>query len=110
MSSLFKFRKYKIKQGRKNLSHPKLIVDEHKNEFGFMGLTSSKHKGKRHNNFPLINNPQTIDGKRVNNKSFLRRKIEYDDKSTFGKILKDYTLSNIDEIRVREFIKKKLKK
>ena len=40
MSSLFKFRKYKKVEGgtHKRSKHPKLIVDETREEFGFMGV------------------------------------------------------------------------
>lgn len=42
---MFEFRRYKIKQGNKQVKHPKLIVDENNSQYGFMGLTSSKYKG-----------------------------------------------------------------
>lgn len=108
---LFKFRKYKKKQGKKKVKHPKLIVDDYKNEFGFMGLTSSKNKGKRHNNFKLIDNPHFDEnGKRFKEKSYLRRKIEYDSKDNFGNVMKNYSLSDTDKKRVESFIKGKTKK
>ena len=39
MDKLYVFRKYKKKQGKKNVKHAKLIVDSTNNEFGFMGLS-----------------------------------------------------------------------
>lgn len=111
MSKLFKFRKYKKKQGKKNVKHPKLIVDDYNDEYGYMGLTSSKSKGKKHNNFELIDNPQFDgQGKRLKKKSYLRRKIDYDKKDMFGNVLMNYSLSDIDESRVKTFIKNKKKK
>ncbi|MBQ0008981.1 MAG: hypothetical protein KBS97_01735 [Firmicutes bacterium] len=118
---MFEFRKYKVPQGKKKTRHPKLIVDEDHEEFGFMGLTHSKAKGKGHNNFPLIDNPQLDKyGNRLPNKNpyelnedtgnYLRRKVEYDVKENFGDILLDYSLSDIDTERVKEFIKNKTRK
>lgn len=57
-----------------------------------MGLTSSKTKGRGHKNLALIKNPQ----KGNNKKAYLRRKIEYDLKTKFSEILKDYQLSPED--------------
>ena len=108
---MYEFRKYKIKQGNKKVRHPKLIVDEYEDEYGFLGLTSRKCKGKDHNNFPLIFNPKFgNDGKRLKTNSYLRRKVEYDKKTNFTGILMDYTLSEIDKMRVNEYIINKLKK
>lgn len=110
MLNLFKFRRYRKKQGKKIIKHPKLIIDESKNESGFMGLTSLKKKGKRHNNIHLIHNPQIVNGKRIKKQSYLRRKIEYDEINNFGEILNNYSLSDEDRKNVEEYIKKKLAK
>ena len=110
-NSLYVFRRYKKKEGKKNVKHPKLIVDEYDNEYGYMGLTSSKNKGKKHINFPLVNNPQfDKSGNRINKKSYLRRKVEYDKKDNFGNLLADYSLSDIDKTRIQTFIKGKTNK
>ena len=44
-NNLFSFRKYKKVEGGKikKGKHPKLIVDESKTQFGFMGLTESRN-------------------------------------------------------------------
>lgn len=110
MSNLLKFRRYKKKQGNLRVKHPKLIVDEYDDEFGYMGLTSAKKKGKRHNNLELVHNPRFVKGKRLDKKAYLRRKIEYDNKKMFGNIMDDYSLSSVDETNVKEYIKNKLKK
>lgn len=110
MSDLFVFRRYKKRQGGKKARHPKLIVDETGGEYGFMGLTSSKDKGRRHKNIPLIDNPQFVNGKRLKTKSYLRRKIEYDEKRRFGEALKDYRLSDEDRTFLIGYVKKRKKK
>ena len=106
MSNLYEFRKYKKKQGKKNVKHPKLIVDEDYKEFGFMGLTSSKYKGRGHKNIELLNNPQ----KGNSNKAYLRRKIEYDKKKRFGEIDSAYSLSDSDKQRLMTYVNKHKKK
>ena len=110
MSNLFIFRRYKKKQGKKNVKHPKLIVDEYLNEFGFMGLTSSPSKGRRHKNIPLDENPQIINGKRNSKKSYLRRKIEYDNKKNFHDVSSDYVLSDSDKRKIIPYVNKHKKK
>ena len=106
MSDLYKFRKYKKSQGKKKVKHPKLIVDEYKDEYGFMGLTSSYRKGKRHNNIRLSSNPK----KGASGESYLRRKIEYDRKEMFEKILDDYSLSDEDKKYIIEYVNKHKKR
>lgn len=110
MSDLFKFRKYKKKQGKKKVKHPKLIVDDYDNEYGFMGLTSSKYKGRGHKNIVLNDNPQFIDNRRKSEKSYLRRKVEYDKKKNFGNIVNDYSLSEFDKKRLVVYVNKHKKK
>lgn len=110
MSKLFVFRQYKKKQGKKNTRHPKLIVDEDKKDFGFMGLTSRKKKGKGHNNYPLLKNPQIINDVRKEGKSYLRKKVEYDVKSNFGKIDNNYQLHPDDLVRLIPYVDKHKKK
>lgn len=108
MNKKFVFRKYKVKQGKKKKEHPKLIIGEIKDNYLYMGLTSSKSKGKRHKNFELLDNPE-IDknGNRKPDKSYLRRKIEIDKKSMFRNVLNNYQLSERDEIRLLEKIEHK---
>ena len=106
MSKLFVFRIYKKKEGDKKVRHPKLIVDENNEEYGFMGLTSSKYKGRGHTNFELLINPNS----KMAGKSYLRKKIEYDNKDFFGEILKDYSLSKKDIERLIPYINKHKKK
>ena len=105
-SDLFKFRRYKKKQGKKGVSHPKLIVDKHQNQLGFMGLTSSKSKGKRHKNIQLKTNPQ----KGNLSKAYLRRKIEYDKEKMFDEVLKDYQLDQDDIEFIKAFVDKHKKR
>ena len=107
---LYKFRKYLKVQGKKKLKHPKLIVDEFDEQFGFMGLTSSKYKGRGHKNIELCKNPQIIKGFRRKDPSFLRRKIEYDFKNQFSEILDDYILSDEDKKRLKQYVELHKKK
>ncbi len=110
MLNLYKFRRYKKKQGKKKVRHPKLIVDDYKNEFGFMGLTSRKKKGRGHNNYPLLYNPEFKNGIRKKEPSYLRRKVEYDRKTNFGDIEKNYILHKEDKANLIPFIDKQKKK
>ena len=106
MEKMFVFRKYKKGQGKKNVKHPKLIVDSIKNEYGFMGLTTSSKKGRGHNNIILKKNPQ----KGNTNNSYLRRKIEYDDKTLFEEILHNYELSEEDICFLVQYVEKHKKR
>ena len=106
MDKLYVFRKYRKKQGKKNVKHAKLIVDSTNNEFGFMGLTTSPYKGKHHKNLKLKQNPQ-IGNKR---QSYLRRKIEYDQKEMFEEILKNYNLSKEDINFIKTYVEKHKRK
>lgn len=103
---LYVFRRYKKKQGKKNVRHPKLIVDSIKDEYGFMGLTSNSGKGKGHNNIKLEKNPQ----KTKKDDSFIRKNIEYDKKKMFSDILDDYNLSNKDKKYIINYVNKHKKK
>lgn len=81
-NKLYYFRRYKKFEGDKSVRHPKLIVDEKNDEYGYMGLTSSKKSGG-HYNIPLKINPQ----KNAKNKSYLRKNIDYDRKINLVKYL-----------------------
>ena len=107
MSSLFKFRKYKKVEGgkKKKGKHPKLIVDETNEEFGFMGLTESPKRGN-HKNIPLSKNPKKGDKR----PAYIRNELRYDKKSAFQEILKDYELSNKDIDKIIKYIEKHKKK
>lgn len=106
-TSLFKFRRYKKEEGGKikKAKHPKLIVDEKKDNYGFMGLTESPKRG-HHKNLELSKNPQ----KGETNKAYLRDEVRYDNKQNFGKILEDYNLSEEDKIAVLNYLKRRKKK
>ena len=103
--NIYHFRRYKKKEGSKNVRHPKLIVDEKENEYGYMGLTSSKKSGK-HYNIPLSTNPQK--GKK--DKAYIRKSIDYDLKSKFSKLLDDYNLSDEDKKYIIDYVNKHKKK
>ena len=107
MSSLFKFRRYKKVEGgkKKKARHPKLIVDETNDEFGFMGLTESSKRG-RHKNIPLSKNPKEGDKR----PAFIRKELRYDKKSAFKETLKDYKLSENDISKIMKYIEKHKKK
>lgn len=104
-NNLYNFRRYKKKEGNSNKRHPKLIVDETYNNYGFMGLTEKDKKGKHHNNIP-IENPKKGDIR----PAYLRKKIRYDIKNNFGEVLKDYNLSNEDRKRIEDYVNKRIKK
>ena len=105
-NELFNFRRYKKKQGNSKKRHPKLIVDENKLSYGYMGLTEHSTKGKHHRNIPLTKNPKKNDPR----PAYLRRKIEYDIKENFSDVLKDYNLSAKDKKDIIEYVNKKIKK
>ena len=91
---IFTFHRYKKKQGGKNKRHPKLIVDYYNGEYGHMGLTEEKFKGKHHRNIPLIKNPKIGDAR----PAYLRKKIEYDTEDMFvEQVLDKYKLSEEDK-------------
>jgi len=104
-NELFTFRRYSKKQGNKNVRHPKLIVDEYGNVFGFMGLTENSKNG-HHRNIPLSVNPKKNDIR----KSFIRKKIDYDNKNKFSQILDNYKLSKKDKLYIIEYVNRHKKR
>ncbi len=104
---LFNFRKYKKIEGgiTKRAKHPKLIVDENKTQFGFMGLTESKKRG-HHSNIDLDENPQ----KNNNSKAYIRKELRYDEKVNFSSVLNNYNLSSEDKKKIIAYLKKIKKK
>lgn len=100
--ALFNFRKHKKKEGGER--HPKLIVDETTNEYGFMGLTHSSKRGN-HKNIALKQNPQKGQSKQ----SYIRKELRYDSKQNFGEVLKNYELSEEDKIYIIDYLKNKKK-
>ena len=106
MSSLFKFRKYKKVEGgtHKRSKHPKLIVDETREELGFIGLTESPKRGN-HKNIPLDKNPKKGDKR----PAYIGDELRYDKKTKFEEILKDYNLSDKDIDKILKYVKKQKK-
>lgn len=104
-NKLYVFRRYKKKEGNKNVRHPKLIIDETSSKYGYMGLTSSQKTG-HHKNYEMHKNPQRGN----KNKSYLRKSINYDLKEKFSKILDDYHLSEEDKQYIIDYINKHKKK
>lgn len=98
-NKLYVFRRYKKQQGAKKVKHPKLIVDATKKDFGYMGLTEQKKKGKNHRNILLETNPKQGDTR----PAYLRRGVEYDDKNKFGQIMSNYNLSANDRKKIIEY-------
>lgn len=105
--SLFSFRKYKKIEGGKTKKgkHPKLIVDENKTEFGFMGLTESNKRG-HHKNIELLKNPEKGNTK----PAFIRKELRYDSKDNFSEILESYHLTEKDKENILNYLKKLKKK
>jgi hypothetical protein len=102
---IFTFRRYKKKEGKKQVRHPKLIVDDYSNSFGYMGLTENKKNG-HHRNIPLKQNPKKDD----NRAAYLRKDIRYDKKTRFGQILDSYKLSKEDKQYIIEYVNKHKKR
>lgn len=103
---MFTFRKYKKIEGgkKKRAKHPKLIVDENGNQYGFMGLTESSKRGN-HKNIE-IRNPEKNKG----GKSYIRNELRYDDKKYFSLPLKNYKLHKEDYDIIIEKLNKHKKK
>lgn len=109
--SRFHFRRYKKRQGNSKRKHPKLIVYENKNQFGYMGLTHSKSKGSKHKNIKLSYNPEFIsNGERSKEPAYLRKKIEYDKKKNFGGREKSYILHPQDRAEIERYLRKHKKR
>lgn len=103
---IFVFRRYKKREGDSKKKHPKLIVDITNQEYGYMGLTEHRKKGKHHNNIHLTKNPKEGDLRQAN----LRKKVKYDVKDNFGDILKNYKLSKEDKKYIINYLSKKKKR
>ena len=103
---MFTFRKYNKTEGgkKKKGKHPKLIVDKKGNQFGFMGLTESKKRG-RHNNVP-IKNPQQGNSA----PAYIRDELRYDHKDFFGEPLADYELHESDLNKILFILNKRKEK
>lgn len=99
----YHFRLYKKKEGPNynKKQHPKLIVDENTNEFGFMGFTESKKRG-HHGNIPLERNPKRKDSR----PAYLRKELRYDLKTAFDRVLSNYRLTDKDADKVAEYLSK----
>ncbi len=105
-SELFTFHRYKKKEGDLQVRHPKLIVDEENNNWGYMGLTEQKKKGKNHYNIPLSKNPKKGDTR----PAYLRKQINYADKKKFEKRLSNYKLSQKDLNYIYDYVEKHKKR
>ena len=103
-SNLFTFRKYKKIEGgkKKRGKHPKLIVEENGDIFGFMGLTEAEKQG-HHKNIPLSKNPKRGDTR----PAYIRKEICYDNSDNFYGILEDYNLTSKDKQAILEWLRKK---
>lgn len=103
---LFKFRRYKKFEGPPDnrQQHPKLIVEETDDEYGFMGITESKKHGHA-NNLP-IENPQ----KGNTRESYIRKEVRYDSKDNFFEILKNYKLTREDKKKIIAYLENRKKK
>lgn len=106
-SGLFYFRRYKKIEGGeiKKGKHPKLIVDEKYDKYGFMGLTKS-HKRGNHKNIELTQNP--LKGK--SDKAYIRDELRYDNKKNFEEILTDYNLTKQDKEKILKYLERHKKK
>ena len=106
-SGLFTFRRYKKNEGgkTKRAKHPKLIVDEKHDDYGFMGLTESAKRG-HHRNIELSKNPE----KGKTGKSYIRDELRYDKKDNFGEVLSNYKLTKEDKQVIIRYLEKRKKK
>lgn len=76
-----------------------MVVGENENNFANMGLTKDPKRG-HHSNYPLTKNPDPIKEKKKV-KGYIRKEIEYHNKTQLQEILKHYTKlpqKDIDEI------------
>ncbi len=106
-SKLFTFQKYKKVEGgtKKRAKHPKLIVEEKENEYGYMGLTESEKHG-HHSNIPLDENPQ----KGRKDKAYIHTDLRHAPIDDFSGPLENYKLSSKDKKKVVEWLKQHKKK
>ena len=105
-SKLFTFQRYKKIEGSdtKRAKHPKLIVDEEAEKYGYMGLTESEKQGN-HKNIPLTKNPKKGDKR----PAYLRQELRYDTKDSFVE-LENYHLAQEDKQTVLQWLAEKKKK
>lgn len=103
-SNLFTFQKYRKIEGgkKKRAKHPKLIVEENGNIFGYMGLTESARQG-HHDNIPLAKNPKRGDTR----PAYIRKELRYDTSDNFYGILEDYNLTTKDKQAILAWLQKK---
>lgn len=104
-TSLFKFRRYKKKEGKKKVKHPKLIVEENETEYGFMGFTEEPKSGHR-KNIELTQNPKKGDTR----PAYIRKELRYDITENFSEVLENYNLSEEDKKAIIEYLNKRKKK
>lgn len=104
-TSLFKFRRYKKKEGKKKVKHPKLIVEENETEYGFMGFTEEPKSG-HHKNIELTQNPKKGDTR----PAYIRKELRYDITENFSEVLENYNLSEEDKKAIIEYLNKRKKK
>lgn len=91
------FRKKNSKDGR---GHPTYIYARQGDEYKYIGITHADiTKGVK--NIPLEKNPNPKDDK----KAFFRPKAEKHHKSSFGKKLKGWFLSDKDKENMKKYLK-----
>lgn len=89
----------------KRIEHPTYVVDEDGNLFKYIGITHSANvRGEK--TVPLDKNPNPNDLR----KAYVRPKVEKDDKSNFGRRLKNWSFSSSDKRKVEKILKSDKKK
>ena len=86
-------------------NHPHYIVGENEHHYLSLGITHDRKKGKGHNNYPLVKNPNNYDKEQA----YMKKQIECAHKGAYSKYKLNYRLSDIDELFVDSLIDKNTK-
>ena len=84
--------------------HPNYVFGETKDKYFSYGITEEKKYDKKHNNYPLTENPNKTKNQDTYKESYIHKKPRSDFKTNYSKMYSDYILHPKD----KEFIDDKI--
>ena len=100
------FRGHKDKVKGKIKYHPNYVFGETKDKYYSYGITESQKYDKKHNNYPLTENPNK---QKRYEKSYIHKKPKSDIKSNYSSFLYNYKFNSVDKKFIDDKIDSKYK-
>ncbi len=101
------FRGHKDNVNGKIKYHPNYVFGETKDKYYSYGVTEEQKYDKKHNNYPLLENPNRTDKNNKYKKSYIHKKSRNDYKSNYSNMYSDYVLHPDDKKYIDDKIDKK---